>query len=265
MRAKFHRELRGLGLAEPTESLPPVTEADLAALPEPARRYFRFMGAVGRPRDASLRAHWRGRFRRHPRERWMPCEAWQHNTREPIARIFHLVVRLGGLVPALGRDTYQAGRGRMLIRVLDRLTVVDAQGYELDTGELVTWLDDAILLAPSMALRPNATWTPVDADSFDVSVTDGGRTVAGRVFVDGRGAPVDFRTTDRFLDNPDPRQGRWLRACWSTPVEGWRATADGRMLPTRGQAMWRLPEEPFAYGDFELVREDTAFNVPAGD
>jgi hypothetical protein len=223
MRAKFDRELAALGLpAEPPADIGPVTEADLAPLPEPAQRYLRFMGVGGAPRDWSFRLAFTGRFRRTPREKWMNCEAWQYNRRDPVARIFHIRIRFGGLVPVLGRDTYIEGRGRMLVRLMDLVTVADGRSGEFDIGELVTYLNDAILIAPTMLLVPECRWSPVDAGSFDVSLTDRGQTVTARVSIDPTGAPVDFSTTDRFYAEP-PDYRQLVRTRWTTPIGGWQS------------------------------------------
>ncbi len=109
MLRKFTRELAALGLPPspgPHINLAPVAEADLAPLPETAQRYLRFMRAIGRPRDWSFRLRLTGRFRRSRDEAWMNCEAWQHNTRLTLARIFYIQLRFFGAVPVLGRDTY---------------------------------------------------------------------------------------------------------------------------------------------------------------
>jgi hypothetical protein len=240
-----------------------VTAADLAALPEPAQRYLRFMGVVGRPRDWSFRISFRGRFRVRQGQPWRPCEVWQYNSRLAIARIFHMRLRFGGLVPVVGRDTYLQGRGRLLIRLLDRVTVVDATGAEVDIGELSTYLNDLVLIAPSMLLAPDVAWKAADASTFDLSLTDHGRTVSARVFVDERGAPMNFETTDRFCEDPSAPK-KWMRARWSTPMEGFH-DVDGRQLPTRGQAVWRQAQGDFAYADFGLVADSLAYNVRPGE
>lgn len=263
MRTKFMREVAAADLPPGPGPDTLVTESDLAALPDAAQRYLRFMGVVGRPRIWSFRLAFTGRFRRTPGETWMKCEAWQYNSHLAVARIFHIRLRFSGLVPVLGRDTYVQGRGRMLIRLLDLITVGDGTGEEYDIGELVTYLNDAVLIAPSMLLVPEVCWSPVDASSFDVALTDHGRTVAARVFVDERGAPADFSTTDRFYASPqNPKQ--LVRARWTTPIEGWQEI-DGRSLPTRGRAVWHMPEGEFPYADFTLVPATLAFNVRPGE
>ena len=260
MRRKFLREVAALGLPEGPGPDEAVTEADIAGFPEAALRYLRFMGVVGRPRDWSFRAHVLGRFRRSATAPWQACDCWQYNTRLDVARVFHLTLKMGGVVPVLGRDTYVRGTGRMLIRPLDLFTVADGRGPEFDHGELVTYLNDAILLAPSLIVGPEARWSPVDPGAFDVALTDRGTTVTGRVVVDARGAVKDFSTTDRFYA---PGNGTPVRTRWTTPVEGWQHAGE-RMIPTRGEAVWHLPSGPLPYAALTFHPENIGFNVPPG-
>lgn len=266
MRVKFMEELVALGLPSglaPDIADGPVAQADLDLLPEPAQRYLRFMGVVGVPRDWSFRLSFTGRFRRTPDEPWMGCEVWQYNTRVAVARVFHIRLRLGGLIPVIGRDTYVQGRGRMLIKVLNYFTIADGTGEAFDTGELVTYLNDLALIAPSMLLVPACNWSHVDETSFDLSLTDHNRTVTARVVVDERGAPVNFSTTDRFFYADQQGHKQLVRTRWSTPIEGWQEI-EHRHVPTRAQAVWSMPAGPFPYADFTVVPGTVAFNVPPG-
>ena len=241
----------------------PITEADVALLPETVQRYLRFMGVIGRPRDWSFRLGFTGRFRRSRKESWMKCEAWQYNTMLGTARIFHIRLRFFGIVPVIGRDTYANGLGRMLIRLLDVATVGDGTGEAYDIGELVTYLNDGIMMAPGMLLVPEVQWSAVDHRSFDVALTDHGRAVKARVLLDDRGAPIEFETTDRFYSDPK-NPAKVTRCRWTTPMEAFQAL-DGRRLPKRGQAVWHPPDGEFAYADFTLLPETVRFNVRPGE
>jgi len=257
---RFHHELAALRLVAAPGPLGPVTERDLAGLPVAARRYLHFMGVVGRPRDWSLRTHLTGRFRPDPRKPWMACECRQYSLSSPVTRIFHIGVRFNGL-PVIARDIYHEGRGRMLIRPLDLFTIQDATGPELDTGELVTWLNDAILMAPSMLLDGRTRWTAVTPTTFAVTFTDGGRTVAGEVSVDHDGEPTDFSTTDRYVQDPRDPKAAWQRTRWSTPVDGWR-DGGGRKFFSRGRAIWHLPGGDLPYAEFTPAPGGIEVNVP---
>jgi len=262
MRNKFLREVAAAGLPTGPGSDAVVTQADIGALPETVQRYLRFMKVEGRPRDWSFRVSFEGRFRTTLDGPWLACRTWQYNTRLELARIFHIRVRFGHVLPVLARDTYLRGHGRMLGKILELFTVVDGSGPEFDIGELVTYLNDAILLAPSILLGPETSWSPVDGGSFDVALTDHGRTVTARVFVDQRGAPTDFSTTERFCyDADDPK--RLARTRWTTPIV--LEVADGRPASARGQAIWHVPSGPKPYADFTLVPGTLAYNVAPGE
>ena len=175
-----------------------VTAKQIAHLPPVVRRYMGFMGVVGQPRVWSFRVRFQGRFRLRRGLGWMPAEAWQYNSSVQIGRMFVMRIRFAGIIPMYGSDTYLSGHGRMTGKLFGHFTVVDDEGPEFDIGELTTYLNDAIMLAPSMLLTPSTTWTEVDRHSFDVTLVDAGRSVTGRVFVDDTGAPFDFSTTDRY-------------------------------------------------------------------
>jgi hypothetical protein len=229
------------GLAFEVGDPAPVTDQDLTPLPEPAQRFLRAMGVVGRPRDRSFVARLAGRFRRAGGP-WMNCDAWQFNAVHPVARIFHIRLDMMGFVPMIGHDVYLDGTGSMHGKALGLVPVVDGEGDEFDVSELVTWLNDALVLAPSMLLDPIATWTPVNDHSFDIAVTDAGRTVTARVLVDDDDTLRDFSTDDRWADLP----GGLVRARWTTPLDSWHPV-DGRLLPGRGAAIWHFDDGPLCY------------------
>jgi hypothetical protein len=124
-------------------------------------------------------------------------------------------------------------------------------------SELVTWLNDAVLLAPSMLLDPAVVLRDdEDGDWFGVEVTDGRRTVAARVLVDGNGAPRDFWTDDRYADLP----GGLVRARWHTPVDHWTVVG-GRPLPVGAKAVWLLAGGAFTYAELEF--DEVVLDPPA--
>ncbi|HMI84297.1 MAG TPA: DUF6544 family protein [Polyangiaceae bacterium] len=261
---RFVREVAALDLPRGPGSDALVTDEDLARLPRPVQRYLRFMKVVGRPRDWSFRAGFEGRFRRGPSEAWLPCEVWQYDSAIEVARIFHMRLALANLLPTVVRDTYLKGHGRMQARAFDLFNVVNATGLELDLGEMVTYLNDAIFLAPSMILRPHTEWLPVGENCFDVKLFDGGNVVTARVLIDECGAPYEFSTTDRFVSDPYTKGHPLVGARWTTPFDDW-VTLGARVVPRRGKAIWHLPGGTFEYAHFYLQHRELAFNVAPGE
>ncbi|CCH32902.1 DUF6544 family protein [Actinosynnema sp. NPDC047251] len=235
-----------------------VTPDDLAHLPEPARRHLTFAGVVGRTPDRSVEARLRGWFRMRPDQRWTACDCHQYNTAPEVTRRFRMRTSLAHLFPLRATDTYLEGHGRLHATALGLFTVADEHGPELDAGELVTYLADAVLLAPSMLLPLPVGWTAVDEHTYQLALTDHGHTVTGRVTVDHRGAPRDFTTDDRWAVLPEGL----VRTRWSTPLDGWLLVS-GRMRPRRGTAVWHLPDGPFAYAQLDFTRSTITYNATA--
>jgi hypothetical protein len=86
------------------------------------------------------------------------------------------------------------GRGQLRGKLLNLMPVMSGSGPEYDVGWLVTYVNDASMVAPSMLLTSGVTWTGVDDNSFDLTLVDRGNTVTARVFVDDDGHLVDFST-----------------------------------------------------------------------
>jgi hypothetical protein len=254
---RFDRQLAALDLRIDPGDRSPVTDDDLAPLPEPAQRWLRAAGVVGRPRDGSLRVRFRGRFRMRAGQPLMPFEAWQYDLARPVARLMSMRLMAAGVVPMFGTDTYVGGTGRMFGKVLGLVTVADGKGPEFDVGELATWVNDAALLAPSMLLVPAATWTAVDDRRFDLTYTDGASTVTSRLEVGGDDLLCGFRTEDRWYAGVDPP----VRAPWRTPIAGWRTTADGRVVATGGGATWELPDGDLTYIEGQWLPDTLRFDV----
>lgn len=251
----MHQAAAAVGDARPPRSVP-VAEDDLDHLPAPAQRFLRYMGVIGRPRPWAFSVRFVGRFKR-PGQSWMPCEAWQVNAAAPVTRVFHMRIDFARVVPMVGQDVYVDGRGSMHGKVLGLVPVADGAGPEFDLGELVTYVNDALVLAPSMLLVPACTWTAVDSGSFDVAFEDRENRVTARVFVDERGAMLDFATEDRWCDLP----GGLVRARWTTPFDGW-TDVDGRPWLTGATATWDLPDGPLPYIEGSFVPGTLSLDPP---
>lgn len=257
-------DLAAAQLASGPVTSEPVQEHHLAGLPPAAARYLRFMGVLGKPRDWSLAVRMRGSFRLSPRAHWMPMEAWQYDSALDIARVFHMRTRYLHLVPIVARDTYLRGKGCMQAKLFDARTVAEATGEQIDIGELVTYLNDAVLMAPSMLLNDNVQFGERNGRSFEVTLHDRGHCVTARVTTDEHGCPVNFSTEDRFVTDPEDPKKRMIRARWTTPIAGYRCV-ESRMLPTAATAVWHTSREDFAYVRVVFEPAGFAFNRAPGE
>jgi hypothetical protein len=243
IRRQLDDDIARLGLHDRRTDTRVVTGDDLADLPAPAERYLRRMGVVGMARPHCFRIRFRGEMRLRAGQSWMPLEAWQVNALEPIARVFRMRIDVAGAVPMFGIDRYEDRAGHMDGKLLGLVSVAHGEGREFDLGELVTWVNDAALLAPAMLLGRRIEWKSVDERSFDVVVTDGPNVVSARLVLDDDDRLVDFITDDRWYAGVDPPR----RTRWHTPIDGWTTAPDGRLFPGHCTATWQLPEGDLAY------------------
>jgi hypothetical protein len=210
-------------------------------VPEVVERYLHFMGTEPADRGCDLRVRFAGSFFK-PGLGWMPATAWQFDSAVPIERRFVMRIRFGRVLPMVAVDTYRDRRGELRGTLLKK-EVAHAVGPELDLGELVTWLNDAVLLAPAQLFDAGVDLVELDDRHFRATVTDGDVRATAVVEVDDDGAPVLFTTTDRFADLPSGP----LRAEWRTPVRAWGRTADRRAVPVAASGVWSLPDGPLTY------------------
>ena len=159
-RAQFERDVAS-GLARPLNASM-TTEADVAHLPEPVRRYLRATGVVGQPRIQNYRLRFRGRIRSAPDAAWMPFEADQQSFADQPTRLFLMKARMFAM-PVFVFHRLTGGRATMQVTIAGAISMVDASGDVMDRSEAVTLFNDMCLLAPGTLLDPGISWAPVDA------------------------------------------------------------------------------------------------------
>lgn len=222
----------------PTERI--LDESSIARLPPPVERSLRRSGVLGRPVPSQVRLRQRGEILL--RDRWFPFAADQTYTLDPPSFEWVARVRLAGLPIARAKDSLVGGEGRMHVKLLGFLTVVDATGAEMNQGSLLRWLNETMWF-PHVWATDVITWQSIDDVSAIGRVSVGDRSVEAEFRFDDDGRLVDFRA-DRFRIDGDTA----VLTPWRTPISDHGAFA-GVEVPIRGSALWEL--EP---GDDEYIR-----------
>ena len=257
LRAQFERDIAD-GLARPLEA-GLVTDADLASVPEPVRRYLIAIGVVGQPRVRNYRLRFLGRIRSGPDSAWVPFEAEQQSFADRPARFFFMRARMSGMpVEVFHRLT--GGRATMRVKVAGVATMVDARGDEMDRSESVTLFNDMCLLAPGTLLDPGITWEGSDERTARARFTNGRHSISASLSFGNDGLLANFISDDRSRSSPDGKTFTRLR--FTTPVRDYRAFGPVR-LAAHGDARWTLPEGEFTYGEFDL--QEVQYNVQRQD
>jgi uncharacterized protein DUF6544 len=235
---------------------PLVTEEMLAGLPEPAQRYLRYAGVIGKPLVDTVRVRQTCRMRPAQNGISFPLVAEQWYTIEPPGFIWDATVPLAGVPLIRGRDGYLDRRGVMTIRAGSLLPLVNAAGPEMDQASLLRHLSEMPWF-PSAFLRDRITWEAIDDSTVRVSIVDGDLRATGTLEIDAEGRLVEFRC-ERHAMVGDAFE---LRP-WSAPTYAY-GEFEGLRLPVRGAAVWTLPDgSKLPY--IEVTLTQVEFDPPLG-
>ena len=251
--AHFDRSARAALASVPAGDGTPVTEADLARLPDPVATYVRRSGAVGRPHVTGFRATLHGRIRGGADQPWMSFTGEQVDTFGAVPqRVFHLDATMRGL-PVSVLHVYDERGATMRAELLDVVPVVDADGPEMDRSETVTLFNDLVVWAPAALVDAPVDWTVLDEHTVRGTYAVHGQRVTADLVLDDHGDLVDFVSHDRSRASADGSS--FTAQTWTTPVSGY-AEVHGRRIATHGTARWDAPEPEGLFTYVELDVDD---------
>lgn len=226
-----------------------LTEADIAHLPPPVRRYIALTGSIGRPVVTEITVQFEATMFDAPGAPGMTGPIVQYERFDLPRRLFLMTTRMKGLPVAVLHD-FNRNRATMQVRLAGLVNVVDVGGPELTRTESVTILNDLCFFAPSRLIDPRLTWTPIDDTRARVSFALGSNTVSAELIFNEEGELVDFTSDDRGMLEKD---GSLRVQRWTTPLSTYRDFG-GWHLASEGDAIWHMPEGPFTYGHMRLTQ-----------
>jgi hypothetical protein len=235
----------------------PVTEVDLAPLPDPVQRYLRASGVVGLPRVRNFYARMHGRIRNGRDARWMQFGAEQYSLIDEPARLFYLNASMYA-IPVQGYHRYVGASATMQVKAAGLVRVADAAGAEMNRAETVTMFNDMCVMAPATLIDSAIVWEPVDGRTARASFTNAGQTIRAELSFNEAGELINFRSDDRYQISPEGTGAKRVR--WSTPIGAYRAFGPVR-LASRGEGRWHQPEGEYAY--IELTIDEVRYNERA--
>jgi hypothetical protein len=217
-----------------------VLPEELAALPPPVRRWLESAGVVGRARAQTLRLEQTGWMRTSPKSAWMPAKAAQYFNVEEPGFVWAVELRMKGWLPIVGRDSYLAGRGRMLIKPLSLVSVVDASDEKIRQGTLLRYLGEMVWF-PSAALSPYLHWESIDDQTAKVTMQYRGASGSAVFSFNALGRVVNV-SAKRFMNSgPSAKLEQW-----SIPLHEWQ-NLGGVVIPVAGDVTWKLATGDFTY------------------
>lgn len=226
-----------------------ITEEYARSLPPPLYKYLQYTGWIGREIVSNFTLTFSGEFKMSENKDWIKVKSVQYNFSRPASRFFNI----SGSFFA-GRDKYEEGKGEMLIKVLSLFNLVQAKGSEMNQSALVTFFNDACLMAPGMLPALDVTWESVDPLHVKGTIRDSGMEVSGILEFNREGELIDFITFDRYMSGDGKK---YDKNPWSTPVRNYK-DYNGIKAPSYGEGIHHLPTGLYTYARFNV--ENLEFN-----
>lgn len=221
-------------------------DAEVADLPDPARRWLTRVVPAGVPTHGAVVLHMTGQLRLGPR--WFDLRAEQI-LRPGVGFVWRPVVG-GRVVRFTGADLLVGSEARMVFRLHGLVPVVDAAGEDVIrsaagrlAGETVVWAPQA--LVPEAGAR----WVGVDADRARVIVPSAGHDIEVEITVDDDGI-LQSLCFDRWNASAKPPRPE----PFGGPATDELVTARGVRISGAGSAGWGWRTASWPGGEFFRYR-----------
>ncbi len=236
------------GNIQRTNTLQPdlLTVSDLLPLPEPVRRYLKYIGALNKPKLKNIRIVFEGQMREKGKD-FFPFTCEQYNFFDEPTRLFYMKAKMKGFT-VLGYHKYSIATATMDIKLFGLFSVVKIAGKDMNQAETVTLFNDMCLMAPATLIDKRITWEAIDSNSAKATFTNRGITITATLYFNKKGQLIDFISNDRDVHHYP----------FSTPVNNYK-NINGINIMTHGDAIWHYPDGKFVYGKFNL--KEVEYNV----
>lgn len=219
------------------------TEAEMALLPVPVRKYIHSCGWLGQPKETYAEVMWENsRIKLKPEGKWMKLRTRQYNFIDPPARLAYMRAHMLGIIPFEGRDRYAKGQGHML-GVLGRMVrVFDEKNKETTEGAAMVLLAEA-LMVPGYTRSKFIHWEEVDDHTARARFVQDGIDVGGVFHFNDEGEYVLFTSDERPYHHPE---GGFQRVPFSVAILNYQKQGAIRIVRDVA-ATWHLPAGDYTY------------------
>jgi hypothetical protein len=225
-----------------------VTEDDLRDLPEPMARHLRFSGALGKKRISALRLTHSGRFKPGVNRAWMPIHGEYYLTTKSPSFFWYGKIHMAAGVTAVALDSYADGAGRMLVKAMSLVTIVDERSTQISQSALGRCIAELATMTPTFFLdRDHVVCVQTGPDHVRCTLTDGALSTDADLVINADGA-LDRIVVMRYFDRGDGRAT--LERFTGTSSRP--RTYAGRVLNSKMDGVWNLHEGDFHYVSFEV-------------
>jgi len=224
-----------------------ITESDIESLPGPVKKWLSHSGAVGRPYVNVGKVLQKAEMKLKPeQESWMDATAVQYTTIGNPAFIWSVDVKINRVLSFKGRDRFENGKGRMLIKMNSLINIVNDHGEKLDEGTLQRYLGEMVWF-PSLALSRHITWEALNDSTARATMNYNGTTGSGTFYFNAAGDVTRFSALRYKGNEPDARRHEWVME-----IEGYNIF-EGIKVPAEMSASWILEDGAWTWLKMEVT------------
>lgn len=215
-------------------------EASIIDLPEPVQRYFKRVLKDGKPYINIVRIRHNGKFRAGINKDWMTIRGEEYFTAANPGMLW-----IGKTKWFTASDTYISGEGKLNVRLLSALKIVNGQGVKFSQGELLRWLGESVWFPTNLLPNDFLKWTGIDQNTARLDFTFNNCNIHYIVTFSENGEITQLET-QRYM-------GEKNLETWIGKLSDYREY-NGVWVPTTMKASWRLKDSDFSYAMFRLNR-----------
>jgi hypothetical protein len=215
---------------------------DIAKLPFPVQKYFKYCGYIGTPKMNNMKAYYKeADFIQAGKK--LKIEYTHYNFVEQPERLALISTSMFG-IPFEGIDAFQNGIGSMKGVIAKAITLFHEKGAAMNQASLADCLAEGLLM-PNLALQDYVKWESIDETHAKATITYYGISASGIFVFDEHGAMTSFTTEDREYNDGN---GKTQKAKWSA-VCGDYKDVNGIKYPTTLKGVWHLEAGDLVYFD----------------
>lgn len=213
-----------------------VSAEDIVRLPPIVQKWLASSGVVGKPQVSNVHLMQHLQLKLKPEQTdWKEGTAEQYFTIQPPAFSWNLTTNMNPVLPIVGRDKFDEGKGEMLIKLLSCISVANAKNNaKVDEATLQRYLAEMVWF-PSATLSDYVQWEEVDNTSSRATMEFNGTKGSGIFYFAPDGQFEKF-VAQRYKEATDKEPTEWTVTATKTEER------NGIKIPTECEAHWNLDE-----------------------
>jgi len=226
--------------SDPAEGV--FREEDIADLPMPVQKYFRYCSYIGKPKMSNIKIIYKDvDFSLGKDKPMIKIDYTQYNFVNKPNRIAYIDSSIYG-IPFEGFDSYYDGTGSMKGVIAKLFTLFHQTGNAMDKSSLVTFLSESLLI-PNAALQDYIIWEAVDDFHAKATISYYDTSASGVFTFNEKGEMLSFTTNDREAASTN---GTSEKVKWSIVCGNYKEI-NGIRKPTFFQAIWHYDDGDLVY------------------